>query len=374
MTEDRRAELLQMISEFVMSTESRINFPSSMTGHERKVLHQEAERQGCSAQSYAYGRGSERVLTLFKGTRFHEGLGVEPGRVSEACVNHDSQQSDDISECPSSSDASPEVIELTCNSYSDACNFPPAQMTVSVPNGETEFLPTSTNGAGVAQSALFRSEPQASVWQDCSAASLDIVLHGAFRFLVLPEILHAGRICRCWRALTMHVPIEVKPCQAVAVLQFCLLEVLCDYSDSRLPLPWTAVFGDMRRLVRRLYRKPSHCSRLADAASSQLGCTDRIERLRVLQVSFPHHVAWPRACSDLRHTGFKTLEKMGRHFQAEQLVEVSMQRWRARVHHTPNMRSCKELMLTHIGWQHPLLMAHIAWRESVSCGLRCTGL
>lgn len=363
--EERRAALLKAVADFVESPEQHIAFSPSVTGPERSLLLKESERRGCTSQSYAFGQGSERVLCLFKGTRFREG-----------CL---ADMSDPLeSEGPDAQPAA--VVSGNHGAMGSEVNELLAAAAPPRPRGRhgggrrrvssSEF---SAEGCGAASSSgapppAEPAEEAVSTWQDSRAPAVEIAVGGAFAGLALPTVVLAARACRCWRGLAGRAQIELPPPQVDAALQFCLLEVLCSFDDSRLPLPLSAVYSDMCLVARKASSCAASCARLESSALRLLGPKWRREQLQLLQDCRPHHVAWWRACSDLRRSGFKTLEKMGRHFDAEQLIEVSVQRWQKRIHHSFNTRSCREWALTMVHRQHPLFLEHSAWRRSLAVG------
>lgn len=54
------------------------------------------------------------------------------------------------------------------------------------------------------------------------------------------------------QALSRHLPLEPPPPQLDWFLQYCLLEVLVRFDDSRLPLPMSALYSDMRHAAKRV--------------------------------------------------------------------------------------------------------------------------
>jgi len=60
----RRLELRTQVEEFVAKAERQLAFPSSISGLERKYLHEVAEEFGLTSQSF--GQGKDRCLSLFK--------------------------------------------------------------------------------------------------------------------------------------------------------------------------------------------------------------------------------------------------------------------------------------------------------------------
>lgn len=62
----------------------------------------------------------------------------------------------------------------------------------------------------------------------------------------------------------------------------------------------------------------------------------------------------------MKSSGFRTLERFSRHFSGERLIETMRQKWRKTIHHSPNVRTCEELLLTRINKRHPLFLSHSA--------------
>merc|ERR1712224_161967 len=90
-----------------------------------------------------------------------------------------------------------------------------------------------------------------SQWQDRADPSAEIAIRLAYSFLSLPVVLRAGRTCRWWAALASNSVIDLAPSRADRVLEFCLLEVLYSFDDARLPLPMSAIYGEMCAVARK---------------------------------------------------------------------------------------------------------------------------
>merc|ERR1719296_11729 len=69
----------------------------------------------------------------------------------------------------------------------------------------------------------------------------------------------------------------------------------------------------------------------------------------------PHHVCWE---ADIKQSSFKTLDRFAKHFDSKKLIETFRHRWRKKIHHSPNSRTCIELMFTRVNRNHPLFVEH----------------
>merc|ERR1712187_1082437 len=99
-----------------------------------------------------------------------------------------------------------------------------------------------------------------------------------------------------------------------------------------------AVYGEMRTVLRRVTNCSDFRTRLQDTVIPNTISKGNMELMESMR-SRPYHVAWHKC--DVKCSSFKTLEKMGRCFHSEQLCEIVQERWRNRVHHSPNFRTCK---------------------------------
>ncbi|CAK9004434.1 Uncharacterized protein SCF082_LOCUS8179 [Durusdinium trenchii] len=153
-----------------------------------------------------------------------------------------------------------------------------------------------------------------------------VLLH-IFQWLSLRSALRASAGTRRWAAgAKAALPVELPPPQVDALLEFCLLQVLQAFDETRLPLPMTAVYAEMR--------------------------------------------AAGRKALDVKTSGHRSLERMARHFHNLTLVEVTKQRWHKRIHHSPNTRTCVELLLTGVNRSHPLFLEHEVRKGRFACS-RC---
>lgn len=185
-------------------------------------------------------------------------------------------------------------------------------------------------------------------------------------WLQLAPALRLTMACRTWAGLLEgHVPLPLPAPQMDELLMFCLLEVLVRFDDERLPLPMSAVYGEMRMAARR--------------ATLSSHVRERLESM--LASERPHHNCWE---ADLKQSTFKTLDRFAKKFdgyrsdarhtedpveqmrQGKRLVETVRQRWRKQIHHTPNTRTCIELMLTRVNRSHPLFIEHEQWAAEVA--------
>ncbi|OLQ13126.1 hypothetical protein AK812_SmicGene2842 [Symbiodinium microadriaticum] len=79
--EERRAKLCERLQTFLESEDRQLEMPPSITGLERKFLHEQADLHGLTTQSF--GQGRERYIVIFKQEKASEETAVEPGYVSE---------------------------------------------------------------------------------------------------------------------------------------------------------------------------------------------------------------------------------------------------------------------------------------------------
>lgn len=189
----------------------------------------------------------------------------------------------------------------------------------------------------------------------------DTAILGTCDWLPLQAALCAKASCRDWaRALQGRLPLALPPPQADALLRFCLLEVLVCFDDDRLPLPMSAVYSEMRTAARRAVADRAVRAHLEESVLRPLGTACKAQQEEFLRQRRPHHTAWS---AELKGSGFKTLKRLGEHFAGERLVEVFRQRWRKRIHHSPNIRTCQEWLLTKVNRQHPSFVEHALWRH-----------
>jgi len=203
-------------------------------------------------------------------------------------------------------------------------------------------------------------------WQDSDGQSFHIALGGAFMWLDALGLIRATKACKSWASLAESQLIGDLPApQLDAVLQFCLLEVLYDFDDARLPLPMSAIYGEMCHAGRRAFVCHERRTRLEASVFQMLGPANRIQQATFLRDCCPHHVYWALACREIGKSGYKSLEKFGKHFHTQRLIEHILQRWQKRIHHSRNTRSCMEWLLTKVNREHALYLDHQAWRKSL---------
>lgn len=163
--------------------------------------------------------------------------------------------------------------------------------------------------------------------------------------------------------LTGHIPLVLPPPQTDALLCFCLLEVLVNFDEDRLPLPVSAVYSEMRSAARRAIANEVSRARLEELILRKLGPACKSQQEKFLQQRRPHHICWD---AQLRNSGFKSLQGFARHFASQRLIGILNQRWQKRIHHSPNLMTCQEWLLTKVNRQHPLFVDHEAWRLRTS--------
>lgn len=181
-------------------------------------------------------------------------------------------------------------------------------------------------------------------------------LSGICDALSLPEGL--ALLCACkatCQALSRHLPIEPPPPQLDWFLQYCLLEVLLRFDDSRLPLPMSALYSDMRHAAKRVLACSTCLSRIYQGTMRVVSPACKSKQEHFLRQNRPHHVQW---APNMKSSGFRTLERFSRHFCGERLIETHNKKWRKTIHHSPNVRTCEELLLTRINKEHPLFLSH----------------
>lgn len=197
-----------------------------------------------------------------------------------------------------------------------------------------------------------------------------ILLH-IFQWLLLRSALRASASGKRWAHSSASVlPVELPPPQVDALLQFCLLEVLQAFDESRLPLPMTAVYAEMRAAGRKALMGTEKRQRMESMVLQSVGrsCRSAQEELFAGLAGgrcHRHHISW---MPDVKNSGYRALERMARHFHSINLIEVTKQRWHKRIHHSPNTRTCIELLLTGVNRSHPLFLEHEAWTLEKTTG------
>lgn len=190
----------------------------------------------------------------------------------------------------------------------------------------------------------------------------ELVIISICNWLPLHDVLRSVATCKAWSAcLSGHVPLTLPPPQVDALLQFCLLEVLVCFDDGRLPLPMSAIWDDMRKAGRRAIASPSVRIQLENLVFRNLGPANRSQQEEFLREQRPHHVAFS---IELKGSGFRTLERLGKHYDSENIIEVLHQRWHKQIHNSPNTRTCTEWLLTKVNRAHPLFLEHQVWRHN----------
>jgi len=183
-------------------------------------------------------------------------------------------------------------------------------------------------------------------------------------WLPLPAALCTKGTAKDWAtALTGHLPLVLPPPQTDAFLCFCLLEVLVNFDEDRLPLPVSAVYSEMRSAARRAITNEAYRARLEELILRKLGPACKSQQEKFLQQRRPHHICWD---AQLKNSGFKSLQGFARHFASRRLIGIINQRWQKRIHHSPNLMTCQEWLLTKVNRQHPLFVDHEAWRLRTS--------
>jgi hypothetical protein len=332
MTEERRLALENLVANFVLSGNTKIAFSVSMSGFERKFLHEEGERYGCTSQ--AFGKGRHKFLCLFKGSRFREERPTASAQALQVGSLH----------CQDLTGLSDEVRSVETRVAEEFCARTDGQ------SQDTKDMATTDSDSGL--------KDIVSPWQD-SNPLLCIIVAMAYNFLHLPSVLQAAQTCSCWKAHAAMSRIALPPSQIDAVLQFCLLEVLWDFDEKRLPFPLSAIYSGMCTAARRVANSTEHCARLESSILDEGGSAANRNS---------YHVPWFHACADLRRSSFKTLDRLGKYFRGQRLIDTYNERFKKQVHH--NFRTCQEVLLIRINRQHPLMAQHNAWRLSLSnsCG------
>jgi len=351
--EERRLELLSMVAEFINGPLTQTSFSPSLAPAERLVLQEEAIRCGLVPQSAGQKRG--RFLRLRKRTsdETSPASGESRSRTASFCMQEAVRN---------------EVVEL--NVAGDTSDMAEGKRSTASMHEATEALPQMHDAILADQASENPSSlvPDCgrsrigSSWQDDAAPTTELAITGAFQWLSLQTITCAARVCQCWASFATHVPVQLPPPQVDLVLQFCLLEVLADFDDDRLPLPMSAVFGEMCVAARKATACQQRRLQLERQVLRVAGPAYKTQQLEFFKNLRVHHVPWQKACADLRRSGFKTLEKLGKYFHSEKLIDVFHQRWRKQIHHSPNTRTCKEWLLTRVNREHPLFVEHMLWR------------
>lgn len=194
-----------------------------------------------------------------------------------------------------------------------------------------------------------------SLWQECSgdSHSAELALAEAFAWLQVPAVVYAGRSCRSWRAWSRQLPKQVAdPKTMDAMLTFCLLEVLSEFSEARLPFPLTAIYGEMCAKARKVAADAA----LLDRMARFVCCAHPPARAAMDRAQ---HVIWTL---DIKQSSFKNLEKMWRHFHSKRVIEAHQQRWFKSMKNGKNTRTCCEWLLTRVNFEHQALVEHDAAR------------
>ncbi|CAJ1345807.1 unnamed protein product [Effrenium voratum] len=209
----------------------------------------------------------------------------------------------------------------------------------------------------------------ASLWEGLPQAML---LH-CCGYLSLRSALPVAATCRRYTEhLAKAVPVELPPPQVDALLEFCLLQVLLGFDEERLPLPVTAIYAEMRGAAKRAVVNAEARLRLESTVLQAVGRSCKAQQKDLLDGfadgrSHPHHVSW---MPDVKSSCHRSLERMAKHFHSTNLIEVTKQRWHKRIHHSPNTRTCTELLLIGVNRTHPLFQEHEAWALHTEPGTR----
>lgn len=218
-------------------------------------------------------------------------------------------------------------------------------------------------GEESAVAEAFALKPKAkdgSCWERFPA----LLIIGSLDWLPLKPAIACLAVSRHWNAALLgRLPLVLPEPQVDALLQFCLLQVLVDFDDNRLPLPISAVYGEMRMAARALMSNVEARKRCEATVLQPLGRSCRTQQDRLLQMlrlggNRPYHIAWT---ADVRRSSFDSLQKLAKHFHKTGLIEVVQQRWRKDGHTNPNTRTCQELMLTSVSRSHNLFREHASW-------------
>jgi hypothetical protein len=211
--------------------------------------------------------------------------------------------------------------------------------------------------------ALAGAEVHEMQTQDADFSGVEHSLLDICSYLPLKWALQALMTCRSWSSiLHSHLPLVLPPPQGDALLQLCLMEVLLHFDEDRLPLPLSALYSEMIVAGRRLAASPRGCQRLESLICRSLGPACKAQQQRFLQDILPHHVAWS---PDVKTSGFKSLERMGKHFHDEKFIGIFVHTFHKRLHHSPNTRTCREQLLKSVNRQHKLYIEHEAWSNEV---------
>lgn len=221
---------------------------------------------------------------------------------------------------------------------------------------------TRTPGADV-QHARPHCTKIAVATSDADHGSLpDTLLLCVSHWLPLVAVLRLTMTCSRWKALLAgYAPLILPPPQADKLLQFCLLEILVCFDEKRLPLPITALYGEMRGAARRAATDPHTRKHLEASIVKRFGTTCSAQQDELLREGRPHHVWWE---AEIKNSGFRNLERFAKHFSEEKLISSFRQRWFKRVHNSVNVRQCHEWVLTRVYRSHPLFLEHERWKTT----------
>lgn len=194
-----------------------------------------------------------------------------------------------------------------------------------------------------------------------------LLIVGILDWLPFKPAIACLAACRHWNAaLSGRLPLILPKPQVDALLLFCLLQTLVEFDENRLPLPISAIYGEMRMAARSLMSNVKARKRCEETVLQPFGRSCRTQQERLLNMlclgGRPYHVAWR---ADVRRSSFDSLRKLPKHFHESGLIEVVQHRWRKQEkdgsHHSPNTRTHQELMLTSVNRNHNLFREHCAW-------------
>merc|ERR1712137_237028 len=205
---------------------------------------------------------------------------------------------------------------------------------------------------------------QSSQWQDGGVESAEMVLVHVVDFLPAFVVFRFARCCKFWSQLAHRTLITSLPLPQVdALLMFLLMEWLLEFDDSRLPLPLSAVYGEMCAVGRRIVAADDVSRKHLEMDIFRLiGNTHKCAQQDFLRIQKPHHIVMR---ADVRQSRFKTLEKMCKRFNSMHIIEIYHARWRKQIQNSKASRTCFEWQLMKVNRQHELFLHHVTQRAYI---------
>ncbi|CAE8737418.1 unnamed protein product [Polarella glacialis] len=196
--------------------------------------------------------------------------------------------------------------------------------------------------------------------------SPEVVVTRACDWLPLQSAIASMACCRQWAAaLRGRIPLSLPPPQVDLLMQFLLLHVLSTFNTERLPFPMSAIYSQMRVAARQASASIEVRTRLEAMVLKRLGPSCRSQQDKLLDLiregkNKPHHVAM---VANVKKSSHQTLERFARHFETLRVIQVNYQRPPTSIPPSPNLRTCRELLLTKVNRSHALFLDHKLWLQ-----------